>query len=302
MAVYSKSGTALTQIYGKSGNSLDIAYDKSKNVVFTSEPVEPVVNYDDYTAESLYKLSWLGNHTQGMATYNGYIVAFREADLMYTYRLATGAGIANAIPAKSDHGGSASFSGEFYNQSDAFPLLYVSSDNTNIYVNRITTTSSELVRTLYFPNDPYGYYIKGAVDTENNLLYTLSYKENDYKVTSATNNVIIAKWDLSDLTDNGDDTYTPKLISSFERAFIYVLQFATFHDGMLWVGSGYGSPTPSRVYALDINTGNILHTILLSDVVEIEGASFVLDEETGDYYLIVLQWGGQCTKYTFGKK
>lgn len=296
MAIYNKNGQALQSAYGIDGRVLQSAYNIDGNLVYNATPT---IDYDDYTYESLYTVSGITSHTQGMDIYDGVIVAFKADNLMYTFNLSDGSVIGSAITAKSEHGGSASFSDVFYDESDRFPLLYVSSDLTpcEIYVNRITTTSSTLIRTLVLPLDKAGYYGKATLN--GNALYCLGYKENSYTSDGGgSNKVIISKWDLSNLTDNGDGTYTPAYVSSFERAFIYVLQFVTFHDGMIWAGSGYGSPNASHVYALRLDNGAILHTITLPNTVEIEGAAFVKDIDD-TYYLVVLQWGGVFLKYTF---
>ena len=297
MSVYSVSGLEINSIYDVDSTDLDSAYDINGTVIFSAAPQ---VDYDNYSYENMYSVSGITSHTQGMDIYDGVIAAFKADNKMYTFNLSNGSVIGSAITAKSEHGGSASFSDAFYDESDRFPLLYVSSDLTpcEIYVNRITTTTSTLIRTLVLPLDKAGYYGKATLN--GNTLYCLGYKENSYTSDGGgTNNVIVSIWDLTSLTDNGDGTYTPQFVSSFERAFIYVLQFVTFHDGMIWAGSGYGSPNKSKVYALNITNGTILHTITLPDTVEIEGGAFVYDAEQDNYYLVVLQWGGVFLKYTF---
>lgn len=293
MAVYKIDGQSAQNLYKVNSDQLSTAYSKSGDVVFGGQPV---IDYDDYTMESLYTLSALSSHTQGFDIYGGVICAFRADNLMYLFNYSDGTTIKSGIVTKSEHGDSASFSNDFYDASDEFPLIYVTSDKTpaEIYVNRITRSDSTLIRTLVFPVDKAGYYAAAVLDNDINILYLLGYSEQSYTSDNGgTNKTVVSKWNLQNLTDNGDGTYTPEFIYAYNRPFIYVMQGLTYHDGMIWIASGYGSPSPSHVYAMNPITGVILHDITLPNTVEIEGVSFVGDG------LIVLQWGGVFTKYTF---
>lgn len=291
MAVYDVDGHSIQNLYKINSDQLSIAYSKNGDVVFTGQPT---VDYDNYAMESLYTLSALSSHTQGFDIHDGVICAFRADDLMYLFDYSNGSTISSGITAKSGHGDSASFSNEFYDVEDEFPLIYVTSDKTpaEIYVNRITRTNSTLIRTLLFPIEKAGYYAAAVVD--GSIIYLLGYSEQNYQTdNSGSNKTIISKWNLQNLSDNGDGTYTPEFISSYKRPFIYVMQGMTYHDGMIWIGSGYGSPNPSHIYAMNPTNGVILHDITLPNTVEIEGVSFVEND------LVVLQWGGVFSKYVF---
>lgn len=295
MSLYKVDGSPVEIAYRVSGEILTSAYDATGQEIYDN-----TVDYDSYTYDSMYTLSTLSSHTQGFDIYGGVICAFRADDKMYLFNLSDGSTITSNISAVSSHGDSASFGNEFYDPADEFPLIYVTSDKTpaEIYVNRITRSSSTLIRTLKFPATA-GYYGAASVDSANNNIYILSYKEQNYTSdNSGANKTVVSKWDLSNLTDNGDGTYTPEFISQYERPFIYVMQGLTFHDNMIWIASGYGS-VASHIYAMNPDTGEILHTITLPNSTEIEGVSFVKDTND-EYYMVVLQWGGVFTKYTFG--
>lgn len=294
MAVYNIQGNSLNVIYDADGSALNTAYDISENVVYTSAP--PVVDYDNYTLSESFSLS-VGN-CQGIAVHNNVLFQFRASgtsvqNLVSLFNLTDKSTIISNMTINSEHGDSASFSNEYYANGDEFPLLYVTADTTpaKLYVNRVTRSEATLVKTLVFPSSA-GYWGAGAFDFENNICYILAYKIQSY--TSATNNAtVVSKWDLSNLTDNGDGTYTPAFISQYERAFIYCMQGLEYHDGLIWVASGYGGQQ-SYVYAISPTDGTLLHTIDLNTTTEVEGCVFVSDTKM----LVGLQ-GGQYRYYTF---
>ena len=201
---------------------------------------------------------------------------------------------------KADHGDSATFSDEFYNVSDEFPLLYVTADTTPalIYVDRINRSSSSLIRTLKFPASA-GYYGAGAFDFQNNICWLLAYSKNNYQTDDGgTNKTVVSKWDLSNLTDNGDSTYTPAFIEQYERDFIYVMQGLTYHDGIIWISSGYPGHN-AYVYGMNPDTGVIEHTIDFNTTTEIEACQFIYDSVTQDWYMLAGFQGGLYKKVTF---
>ena len=203
--------------------------------------------------------------------------------------------ISNNVVCVSDHGDSASFSDEKYSDNDDFPLLYVTSDTyPKVYINRVTTTTSELIKTLYFPIENAGYMPALAYDKANNIAYMIGYSEDNYKTDDGGNNkTVITKWDLSELTQNQDGSYTPAFISSTERPFIYVMQGIQWHDGMIWVASG-ATNTRGYVYALNPVNGNLLYTIDTNTTTELEGIAFLPDGN-----MVFGLQGGAYKKVTF---
>lgn len=298
MSVYNVNGTEIMSVYGGDGAELNYAFNKNGDTVHSKG--SGAVDYDSYTMASLHNEStWLGN-CQGIAIHNGVLFQFRTGpDVVTLFDFSDWSVINASMSIDSDHGDSATFSTEFYNVNDEFPLIYVTADTTPaiIYVNRVTRSTATLIKTLKFSQSA-GYYGAGAFDWENNICYLLAYKENNYQTDGGgTNTTVVSKWDLTNLTDNGDGTYTPAFVSQYERAFIYVMQGLTFHDGMIWISSGYGGST-SYVYAMEPSTGEILHTITM-DTTEVEGIQFVYDSVAQSYYLVTGQQGGKYKKYTF---
>lgn len=298
MGVYDKTGTVLTSIYQVNGSPINTAYDVSGEIVY------PGVDYDDYTISSLYNLGV--QNCQGIAVFNNVLFQFRAGgsitDKVCLFDFTDGSEILSDMVIESDHGDSATFSNEFYDPGDEFPLLYVTADTSpaKIYINRVSRSSASLIKTLSFPLTA-GYYGAGAFDWDNSICYLLSYKKQNYQTDDGgTNTTVVSKWDLSNLADNGGGSYTPEFISQYERDFIYVMQGLTFHDGLIWITSGYGS-TPSHIYAMEPATGVIKHTITMNDNIEIEGAQFIYDNVTQSYYLLTAQQSGRYKKVTFAE-
>lgn len=299
MGIYNSAGEMLTRAYDSEGSIVNVAYNVNGAVVYSASPYP--VDYDDYTLTELFTTGT--RNCQGIAVHTNVICQFRGgggvSDLFVMNSLINGGTIASDISITSDHGDSATFGKEFYDPNDEFPLIYVTADTTpaKIYVNRVTRSSATFVKTLIFPQSA-GYYGAGAFDWENNICYLLAYKKNNYQTDdSGTNTTVVSKWDLSNLTDNGDGTYTPAFISQYERPFIYVMQGLAFHDGYIWISSGYGGNT-SYIYAMNPTTGVIYHTITLSTR-EVEGLDFVFDSSTQTYYMVIGEQGGYYKKCTF---
>ena len=296
MSIYSKNGSAIHSAYGVDGTSINKAYDIDGAVVFQGSQVD----YDSFTVNKSYLSTGIAN-TQGFAYKDGYIFQFRASgtsiqNTVVVINAATGQTV-NTFSISSEHGDSASFSNEYYAQGDAFPLLYVTADSNpaKVYVDRVTTSSAELIKTLSFALDKTGYYAAHAYDTENEILYMLGYSEQNYLTDDGgANKVIVSKWNMAQQTQNQDGSYTPLFVSSYERAFIYCMQGQQLYDGMIWIASGYSAG--SNIYAMSPSDGTILHTINLETTTEVEGIDFKSDTE-----MIVGFQGGNYWLYTFAR-
>ena len=294
MAIYSANGTPLEAFYKSDGTRLFSAYDKNGNIIASN------INYDDYVISDYCNVSL--SPMQGFDIHNGVIFQFMANsstnNLMCTVNAATSAILQNNIAATSDHGDSASFSSEFVD-NDEFPLLYVTSDTNpaKVYINRVTTTTSTLIKTLAFPLDKTGYYAAAALDATRNILYMVGYSEQNYQsADDGANKTVISKWDMTRLADNGDNTYTPAFVSAIERPFIYVMQGQQYHDGMIWIASG-ATNVHGYVYALDPLDGTLLHTIDTDATTEIEGVAFISNTE-----MVFGLQGGTYKKVTFATR
>lgn len=295
--IYSKTGATLSDAYAVDGTSLDTAYDVNGSVVFTKQ--SGGVDYSSYTISNYCSVSL--QPTQGFDIYNGVIFQYLANsssvnNRMTTINAETSAFIVKNIVVVSDHGDSASFSNEFYSESDDYPLIYVTADTNpaKVYVNRVTPTTSELIRTLSFPLERTGYYAAACIDFENDIIYMVGYSENTaLSDNDGSNKTVVSKWDMGNMTDNGDNTYTPAFISSYERPFIYVMQGQQYYDGMLWISSG-GTNVRGYVYALDPIDGTLLYTVDSGTETEMEGIAFISPTE-----MVFGLQGGAYKKVTF---
>lgn len=288
MAVFDINGNTLQGIYNLGGSALTDGYDIDGNTVYVGEPLP--LDYSNYTTTDLF--TYVQNGFNGFDVHNGVIVQFLADDKVFLFNLSNHTKIIE-MSCVSGHGDSATFSNEFYDANDEFPLIYVSADTPNeVYVNRITRSSSTLIRTLSFPSSV-GYYSSSAFDFDNNICYVVAYKKANYTSSDGgTNKTVVSKWDLSNLTDNGDGTYTPTFISQYERDFIYVMQGLQYFDGYIWVSSGYNDGGSQYVYAMNPTTGVIDHTITLDDTIEIEGLAWIYNGIQNKYWMLVGQQNG----------
>lgn len=269
--IYDKNGNELLQAYSVDGESIEEAFSVDGTEVFPS-----TVDYNSFTENLLYNIK-IG--TQGTGVFGGYVFqVIANTYRMNVYNLSDGSLVASNIGGTYGHGDSINFSGEYYDENDLFPLLYSSADNPNyIYVNRISSMwSASLVTTLSFDTAVAGYYMAGVVDKDNNILYTTGYTNQNYLTDdSGTNKVICCKWDLNNLTQNQDTTYTPQLVDTWTVDFLYCLQGGDFHDGIMWWGSGYASGSTMHIYGIDVTSKSLAYTLTLADNYEPEGLAWI---------------------------
>lgn len=290
MAIYDKEGNPLSKAFSKDGTPLTKAYNKDGGIIWNSE-----LDYDDYTV-SLYTTQTC---KQGFCIFNGLIFSFDAYNqcniididtnsILYTASLTTG------------HGNSASFSSTYLNESDEFPLLYVFGlgQPSLVYVYHVersgNTFTFTLYKTLSFAYTDTGYVSDGCINTESNILYMLGYTEDSAIDPDDGNNlVILSSWDLSSLTAESGLTETPTMIDKVTTDyFIYAIFGQTFHDGLIWTGTG--STTDPAAYGINPETGEIVHTITLHKQAEGEGIAWVSDSEA-----VIGFWNNQFYKYTF---
>lgn len=228
---------------------------------------------------------------QGFAICNGVIFQLYSNDKVELIDLETGTSIA-VLNITSAHGDIIDFSNEYYADGDEFPLAYITADTTpaKVYVNRITRTGTELVKTYIFPADKTGYYAGHTLDPVNKIIYQVGYTENSYyQDPNGTNYLIVSVWDLKDVTDNGDNTFTPAFIKSFNIPFYTTLQGQAFFNGLIVAVSSHWSNAETKV--LFIDPGKEAITTLLDDFPtaiknsECEGIAFVPDGNK--YYSVI---------------
>ena len=199
---------------------------------------------------------------QGMAYHNGYLFMLYDGGVCAVINMATGQKTVE-YSISSAHGNSASFSKEYDNASDPFPLLYASDWNVNInhvYVNKVDLTGTTLIRTLKLPQNQAGYYACGAVDKNKNHLIVSGYSQPS--ATDPTNNqTIITVWDLNDLTLDGSE-YIPALVDRFVIPEFYgAMQDREVYNGQLWILNGlFSSGFPTMIHVVDLEKKKVSTT------------------------------------------
>lgn len=193
-----------------------------------------------------------GETMQGFAMYNNTLFQFINPDKVRLYNIADCGEQIAELSGMFGHGNSATFSNTFYSESDEYPLVYVSDTNGNVYLTRITASGCTTIKVLYF-GDSFGYAPQFAIDNENNIAYILGNRLNQDYMYSA----YITKCDMSNLTDNGNGTYTPEVLDQFEVIFgttdPAILQGVKYFNGKLIVPSGgYSTNYHSRIYFIDL--------------------------------------------------
>ena len=321
MSIYDKDGIALGSAYDISASQLSYAYDKDGNVVFSREHN---VDYNSYSWTQIWQNSDMQSvsGTQSFAVYDGKVFWFKSASNgqgnVYVIDESTGATILNSTNIVGGHSNNASFGG-FYAEEDTYPILYVggASATMMIYENRITqldssSLSSTLLGTLVFTSEV-GARLDGTIsENDNDIMITAGYNYDTYGATDLYAQFGICWWDLTDLTDNGDGTYTPAFIKSVTTEPVYVnkrtsddqvgvKQSIREHDGYVWIATGYNA-VAGYIYAYNETTGDVEYSIDLSTTTEVEGIEFVEDANAvGGYALYVGFQNGKMRKYTFGE-
>lgn len=266
MPIYDKSGSLLSNVYGISGNSLLSAYDIDGNDVFNSVDVD----YTKYSFTQKWASKGISN-TQGFDIYDEKVFWVSKSGNSsipancYVWNLSDGSQALSSayITIYSGHGNNLCF---------VFPTLYATSAYTpNAYVNTMTNEFvTSLSKTLAFDD--------GCVDcdacvdeNDDTILWTLGHTGYN-----AGDPFLISKWDLSELTDNGGDTYTPKKLKtiSISSPSNRYFQGLKHHDNLLWYGNGNGG-VPSYIRGVDPNTGTEEYVIDLSTTTEVEGLAWV---------------------------
>lgn len=296
MSVYDKSGQTLSSVYSLSA-SIYKAYNIDGEVVFP----DSTPDYSDYS----YIQVWGSKDilAQGFDIYDDKVFWVSKSgdetvpSDCYMWNLSDGSQALDTpyITIYSGHGNNIAFD---------FPLLYASPayPPSRAYVNTMSESFvATLTKTLTF-NDGSTDCDCCLDDTNTRYMWTLGHTANSSDRSAPFR---ISKWDLDDLTDNGDGTYTPSLIQSVmiaQPANTYFFHGCRFHDGILWFMNGYsGSSTGCYVYGVNPTTGEYVYTIDCNTTAEPEGLAWYPDASAvGGYALYVGLAGGVLRKYTFG--
>lgn len=240
-----------------------------------------------YTSEELLTMQYDSSLTsQDIDIIGNYMfVAFSGDDLIRVYTMDDKSLIAS-ISVDTNHGSSMQFSGEYYDTNDDFPLLYIGGWIDNIiYVVRIDNNfAATIIRKIKISNEQ-GYYASPCIDGANNILYTYSHSQS---AIPNKNEMIIAGWDLNQLNDNGDGTYTPKLLNQCKSPSIGTYQGHKYYGGRIYITSAQNSsPYNPKVNAIDPGSGDILSTINIAGVYnsETEGLCYRIVDNIIEWYV-----------------
>ena len=293
--IYDVSGNSISNIYAVDGTSLSVAYDVNGNSLYG----RPQIDYSNYS----YTQKWASkgiSDTQGFDIYDGKVFWISKSGdstisaNCYVFNLSDGSQALSSQPITvySGHGNNISFS---------FPKMYASPayPPSRVYVNNVSNDflTFTLDKTLTFDDGTAD--LDCCIDEDDStIMWTLGH------ISGTATRWIISKWDLTQLTDNGDDTYTPYLIwkgkTSQPESNRY-FQGIRYHDGILWYNSGYGTET-AYTYGVNPTTGAVLYSINHGITTEPEGLSWVADADAvGGYALYVGFQGMMLRKYTFAE-
>ena len=233
------------------------------------------------------------NNSQGFDIYNGYIVQLYADQKIRIINMSTGENegvIENVI---FNHGDTCQFSNVKYDESDMFPLLYVTSDLTPsvVHIVRIIDNSTASVIKSYDLGIEAGYYAGHCFDFNNNILYSFGYKIQNF--TSSENNAtIISVYNMNNETLISDSTYSLELIERYEKPFIYCIQGQKFFKGKCYLVSSYNpAVSPNVIYVYDpirkLITSEFRNLPSSLGGSELEDIAFVLNSETKYYNMII---------------
>lgn len=239
-----------------------------------------------FSAERLLTITGSGTTVQDIEILGDYVFAAYGDDSLKVYSLSTKTLLAT-LSVAVHHGSSVQFSYEYYNESDDFPLLYSGGWTDNlISVIRITKTGdvwdATVVRTLKIPTT-YGYYHSPNIDKVGKILYTYAHTSTPY--TTATDYMIIAKFDLTNLTDNGDGTHTPAYIEQIRSPYLGIFQGHKYYNGRLYVCCDT-SDNSHKIATLDAGTGELRGLIDVTQIrnTELEGICYQIVNDNIDWY------------------
>lgn len=236
---------------------------------------------------------------QGAAVANGVlfqgIAGTNLGDMVALYNHTTGAFIAT-VPCPVGHGSTMSFSEEYYDSGDEFPLLYARGSGA-INAIRMTRSTGTVIRKLLTDGTDHN-SDQLVVDPVNRRIITSVTKfTGDWAGVQEGERQVISVFDMEDLTPTGNaNEYTMAKIDQYEMPVIQANQGMCFLNGLVYILSSadstyrqqYGIHT-AWLYVLDPYARQY-RAILKSfpqDVAEAENEAVVprYNAETGQYDL-----------------
>jgi len=266
---------------------------------------EKITIYEDSEELDLKSYDFTGNFkfyatdsesrgSQGFAIYDNYLVQlYSNYNYIEIYNLTTGT-LVSAIDSTNlnvGHGDCVQFSNTKYDESDLFPLMYVTTEKSpnEVSVIRISDiNTATLIKNYVFPAASLiGYYTGHVCDFTNGYLYMIGYKENSYRV--GTNNyMIITKWNMMNETLISDNNYSLEKLDEWTTPFIYCCQGQKFLNGKIVIISSYSpSEQTTQIVLIDpikkaiVRRYKKLENAFLYQ--ECEDCDFKLDPENNKY-------------------
>lgn len=297
MAIYDISGTQLSNFRDINGELKSNAYDVNGNVIMTQS-----VDYTQYTFTQKWASKGISD-TQGFDIYDGKVFWVSKNGNStipancYVWNLSDGTQALDSayITIQSGHGNNLDFGD--------YPTVYASTayNPSVVYVNTLSSDYvATLTQTLTVDADESWNCDACLDETDKNILWTLAHTAGSSDLSAP---FLISKWDLTNLTDNGDGTYSPELLQSIsipQPSSSFYFQGVKMHDGLMWYANGYGG---QHVYirAVNPNTGVEVYTIDCETTSEPEGLAWVADESAGGGYALYVGFQRMLLrKYTFG--
>lgn len=298
MAIYDINASPLNAVYDKFATDVNVCYDIFGNEVYRKSQGQ--VDYSNYS----YSTKWSSKGitpAQGFDIHDGKVFWVKKsgntpinADC-YVWNLSDGSQALDTayITIYSGHGNNLDFSD--------FPKVYTSSAYTsNVCVNTMTDSFVATLDKKLYLNDGNTDCDACLDELENTILWSLGHTANSSDPSAP---FIISKWDLTQLTDNGDGTYTPLKLQSVNtpQPANYFFQGCKFHDGLLWYANGNGG-VPSYIRAINPNTGEQEYLIDLNTTTEVEGVAWMEESGVAGGYAMYVGFAGMALRrYTFAE-
>lgn len=306
MSIYNVHGGQTNTAFDVSDNDLNRAWNVAGNLVFSKGETP---DYSNYSYVQKWASKGIGS-TQGYDIYDGKVFWVSKSGNSsvpancYVWNLEDGSQALSSayITVYTGHGNNLTFSDEYYDPEDNYPLLLASTAYAApVYLNRISNNYVATLEKTYVMPSIQNVIAPGfdmCYGETSDIAYTATLFGSNSDASLGTH-ICIAKWDMTNLTDNGDGTYTPAFISSVNCDWHYWKQGIKYHDGLIWFASGYPGYR-AYVYAFDPTTGDTKYTIDCETTTEIEGAVWYPDNEAvGGYALYVGFQGMMMRKYVF---
>lgn len=256
---------------------------------YTGEAMPSKVKTNYFNSTHVFTMTGYNLTSQDAEIYGDYyFVACSKTEQLRVYSLNDNSHLTD-ISISVHHGAGCQFSNEFYEADDEFPLLYVGGGNNLISVIRIVHSgdawTAEVIRTISIPTT-YGYWLAPSIDAQNNILYAYGYSINDFSDT--TGEAKLVRFNLKELTENADGTYTPKLLNNVRLPRLGVTQGRKFYGGNLYIAfAETAAPHNARLITIDCASGLTKNTIDLTGVTtsEAEGLCYKIVGDEIYWYL-----------------